>query len=384
MAIDPKRVKEVFLEAAELPDEAARAAYLDKSCGGDAGLRARVEALLRSHDPEGSFLGIPAAVEPDPDHGEAMPFDATPDPEPDPIPEARHDATEDLTALASKEMPAPSVEDLAATIDHPPEQSPEFPHRPVGEGGKRPDSEDALAFLAPAQEAGSLGRLDHFEVLEVVGRGGMGVVLKARDTRLQRVDALKVLAPQLAASATARRRFAREARAAAAVRDDHVVAIHGVHEKGSVPYLVMEYIAGINLDERLKQGGALEVKEVLRIGMQAARGLAAAHAQGLIHRDVKPANILLESGLDRVKLTDFGLARAADDASITQSGVIAGTPMYMSPEQARGEGVDPRSDLFSLGSVLYTLCTGHPAFRAANTMAVLKRVCQDAPRPIRE
>src|SRR5262249_22076414 len=170
MAIDAKRVKEIFLEAAELPDEAARAAYLDKSCGGDAGLRARVEALLRSHDPEGSFLGIPAAVVPDPDHDETMPFDATSDPEPDPIPKdealeflapprAGHDATEDLTALTSKEMPAPSVENLAATIDHPPEQSPELPHRPVGEGGKRSDSEDALAFLAPSGEAGPLGRL---------------------------------------------------------------------------------------------------------------------------------------------------------------------------------------------------------------------------------
>jgi hypothetical protein len=163
-----------------------------------------------------------------------------------------------------------------------------------------------------------------------------------------------------------------------------VVDIHAVYEEGTVPYLVMEFIAGITLDDRVKQSGPLEVKEVLRIGMQAARGLAAAHAQGLIHRDVKPGNILLENGVQRVKITDFGLARAVDDASLTQSGMVAGTPLYMSPEQARGEALDHRSDLFSLGSVLYSLCTGRPAFSAGNAMAVMKRVCEDTARPIRE
>ena len=143
----------------------------------------------------------------------------------------------------------------------------------------------------------------------------------------------------------------------------------------------MQMVAGVSLEERLKQAGPLEVKEILRIGMQTARGLAAAHAQGLVHRDIKPANILLENGVHRVKITDFGLARAVDDASLTQSGVIAGTPLFMSPEQARGDFLDHRSDLFSLGSVLYTLCTGRTPFRAGNTMAVLHRVCEDAPGP---
>jgi len=123
---------------------------------------------------------------------------------------------------------------------------------------------------------------------------------------------------------------------------------------------------------------------VLRIGVQVARGLAAAHAQGLVHRDVKPANILLEKGVDRVMLTDFGLARAIDDASLTRSGVIAGTPQYMSPEQARGEGIDARSDLFSLGSVLYALCTGRPPFRAETSYGILRRVTDDEPRSIRD
>jgi WD40 repeat protein/serine/threonine protein kinase len=245
-------------------------------------------------------------------------------------------------------------------------------------------SDGDLSFLAPSDKPGHIGRLGHYEVLEVVGRGGMGVLLRAFDEKLHRVVAIKALAPQLANSATARQRFSREAHAAAAVVHEHVVAIHAIEDGGPVPYLVMQFVAGMSLEDRIRQAGRLDVKEVLRIGMQTASGLAAAHAQGLVHRDVKPANILLENGVQRVKLTDFGLARAVDDASLTQSGVIAGTPLYMSPEQARGESVDHRSDLFSLGSVLYAMCTGRPPFRATTTMAVLKRVCEEEPRPVRE
>jgi hypothetical protein len=168
------------------------------------------------------------------------------------------------------------------------------------------------------------------------------------------------------------------------VAHEHVVDIHAVEDAGPVPYLVMQYVAGTSLEERLRRGGPLEIKEVLRIGLQTALGLAAAHAQGLVHRDVKPANILLENGVERVKLTDFGLARTVDDVSVTQSGVVAGRPLYMSPEQARGEAVDHRSDLFSLGSVLYAMCTGRPPFRASSLMAVMRRVCEDTPRPVRE
>jgi serine/threonine protein kinase len=146
----------------------------------------------------------------------------------------------------------------------------------------------------------------------------------------------------------------------------------------------MAYVAGRSLQDRLDRDGPLGIKEVLRIGMQAASGLAAAHAQGLVHRDVKPANILLENGVERVRLTDFGLARAVDDASVTQSGVVAGTPQYMAPEQASGGCVDHRADLFSLGSTLYAMCTGHAPFRADSAMAVLRRVCDEQPRPIWE
>jgi serine/threonine protein kinase len=242
----------------------------------------------------------------------------------------------------------------------------------------------SLDFLQPSQKPGHLGRFGEFEILEVVGRGGMGVVMKAHDEKLQRIVAIKAMAPQLATSATARRRFQREAHSAAAVSHDHIVTIHEINEADGLPYIVMQYVGGESLQQRLDRVGPLELTEILRIGMQTASGLAAAHAQGLIHRDIKPANILLENGIARVKITDFGLARAVDDASVTQSGVIAGTPMFMAPEQAAGTPVDHRADLFSLGSVLYALCTGHPPFRATGTMAVLKRVMEDTPRPMRD
>src|SRR5207253_10520083 len=145
----------------------------------------------------------------------------------------------------------------------------------------------------------------------------------------------------------------------------------------------MQYVAGLSLQQRLDRDGPLDLQEILRIGMQTASGLAAAHAQGLVHRDIKPANILLENGVERVKVTDFGLARAFAEASLTQSGVVAGTPQYMSPEQAEGKSIDQPTDLFSLGSVLYAMCTGRAPFRASGTMAVLRRVCDETPTPIR-
>ncbi|MFL5240690.1 MAG: SUMF1/EgtB/PvdO family nonheme iron enzyme [Gemmataceae bacterium] len=277
----------------------------------------------------------------------------------------------------------PSLTQTLSTQEHE-EADPVSPRNTIDtevEPGQGPV--EALAFLTPSPDPKHLGRLDNYAILEVVGQGGMGIVLKAFDEQLHRIVAVKVLAPQLATSASARRRFIREAQAAAAVCHDHVVTIHAVNA-GTVPYLVMQLVAGYSLQDKLEKSGALGLKEILRIGLQTAEGLAAAHKQGLVHRDIKPANILLENGVERVKITDFGLARAVDDASLTQSGVVAGTPQYMSPEQAQGESVDHRSDLFSLGSVLYAMCTGRPPFRASGTMAVLKRVCEETPRPIRE
>ena len=291
--------------------------------------------LLRSHDLAGSFLGKPAAA----------------------LPCADHAATTELDT---------SHAEVGLPLIHSDEES------------------EGLQFLTPSTRPDSLGRIGHYEVLEVLGKGGFGIVFRAFDDKLQRVVAVKVLSAQIATTSPARKRFLREARSSAKIRHESVVQIYAVEEQ-PLPYLVMEFIPGETLQQRLDRTGPLETAEVVQIGRQIVEGLAAAHAQGLIHRDIKPANILIEDGLNlRVRITDFGLARAADDASMTQSGTIAGTPMFMAPEQAHGHALDHRADLFSLGSVLYTMCSGRPPFRANSTVAVLKRVVEDTPRPIRE
>lgn len=243
----------------------------------------------------------------------------------------------------------------------------------------------ARQLLSPPSHPENLGRLGRYEIERLIGAGGMGVVFRAYDTELNRPVAIKVLAPHLACSGPARRRFEREARAAAAVVHHHVVPIHNVETEGELPFLVMHLVAGESLQARIDREGPLEVREILRIGMQVAAGLSAAHSQGLVHRDIKPSNILLESeGVERALITDFGLARAADDASLTRTGFHPGTPQYMSPEQARGYSVNQQSDLFSLGSLLYTLCAGRPPFRAETPLGIMRRISDDAPTPIRE
>jgi|GEM_PF-2684011 uncharacterized protein (TIGR03067 family) len=240
------------------------------------------------------------------------------------------------------------------------------------------------ALLGPTDNPSMLGRIGSYEIIGLLGYGGMGAVFKAHDPGLNRYVAIKILLPHLALSGAARARFRREGQAAAAIIDDCVLPIYVVDEWQGIPYLVMQYTRGVSLQKRIHDRGPLELKEILRIGLQAARGLAAAHAQGLVHRDVKPSNILLDGSVDRAFLTDFGLARAVDDASLTASGIVAGTPQYMSPEQARAESVDHRSDLFSLGSVLYAMCAGHAPFRAESSYAVLRLISDKAPRPLRE
>ena len=319
----------LFAAALERHDPAERQAFLQEACGSDTEMLQRVRDLLQCHDRADHFLAQPA-----------------------------------LTPLAG------SSAELVGSTSHPTTGG-------NGSGG------DVLRLLQPSQRPDSLGRLKHYEVLQVLGQGGFGTVLKVFDEQLHRVVAIKVLAPELAANATSRQRFLREARAAAAVRHENVIDIHAVDE-GPTSFLVMGYISGQTLQQKLDRCGPLPVKEILRIGTQVAAGLAAAHRQGLIHRDVKPSNILLENGVERVKLSDFGLARPTDDAGLTQLGLIAGTPHYMSPEQAEGKQVDQRSDMFSLGSVLYALCTGSPPFRGDSSFAVLRKVCEDTPRPVRE
>ena len=342
------REREIFAAARERPDPGARSAYLDTACDGESVLRERVEVLLRAHDRPDSLLDAPA-----------------------------------LAAAGPGPGTDPHVARAGRRLRRRPRRRPD----PRGVRRRRGAEETAatLAFLAaPARRPDSLGRLGHYEVLEVLGRGGFGVVFRAFDDVLQRVVAVKMLLPSMASTSPARRRFLREARSAAPIQHENVVRIHNTGEE-PLPYLVMEFVRGETLQQRLERTGPLEVAEVLRTGRQLAAGLAAAHAQGLIHRDIKPANILIEAApLECVKITDFGLARAADDASLTRSGVVAGTPMYMAPEQAKSDALDHRADLFSLGSVLYEMLTGRPPFRAETVLGVLKRVADDSPRPIRD
>ena len=265
------------------------------------------------------------------------------------------------------------------------------PKAPAGDDYADDDFDDEVAsppisldFLTPTDDLHSLGRVGTYEVMGVVGRGGTGIVVKAFDGALDRFVAIKVLSPNLAARAAARRRFARESQAAAAVVHEHVVPIHAVSEHQGLPYIVMQYVAGRSLQQRLDERGPLPLAEILRIGLQTASGLAAAHAQGLVHRDVKPANILLENGVERVLVTDFGLARTMDDASLTCSGVIAGTPQYMAPRASpRRRGrlshrpLQPRQRVVRAGD-------GPLPISRETTMGVLHRICRESPRPIQE
>src|SRR5262245_45053932 len=248
----------------------------------------------------------------------------------------------------------------------------------------RPRGAPVLDFLDPPEDGSHLGSLAHFNIQRLVGRGGMGMVLQAVDTYLERDVAIKVLDPEVAGDELARKRFCREARAAASISHENVVAVHAVeHEEGKdLPFLVMELISGESLEKKIERQGRLSLKEIVGIGRQTAAGLAAAHEKGLIHRDIKPANILLEQSGQRVKLTDFGLARAAEDVRLTRTGLVAGTPLYMSPEQASGDELDARSDLFSLGVVLYELAAGEPPFYGKTPLAVLKRVTEEQPVPL--
>jgi WD40 repeat protein len=240
--------------------------------------------------------------------------------------------------------------------------------------------------LAPPQQPDEIGRLGTYRVLEVLGSGGMGVVLRAEDVRLKRQVALKVMKPEAAVKAGARERFLREAQAAAALEHENIVTVYQVGEEGGVPFLAMQWLKGLSLEERLKQAPPLSVSEVLRLGGQIARGLAAAHERGLVHRDIKPANLWLESEHGgRIRILDFGLARPiADEAHLTANGALLGTPAYMAPEQARGGPVDHRCDLFSLGVVLYRMATGQLPFRGEHALALLSALALDTPAPPRQ
>lgn len=246
------------------------------------------------------------------------------------------------------------------------------------------EEEDFTDFLRRIcrPSATCLGQIGPYEIVARIGRGGMGAVVKARDTRLDRYVAIKFLRPEYTRDISFVDRFLREARTAAAINHPNVVTVHSVEEIGDTPYLVMEFVDGESLQSRMKRVGLLPVDQVARIGSQIAAGLGAAHDRKVVHRDIKPENILLVNGTDQVKITDFGLAQADGAIRLTRSGVLLGTPKYMSPEQARGETLDHRTDLFSLGSVLYVMAAGQPPFNKKRQSELIKDVAEANVPPI--
>lgn len=341
----------LFGQLVEIADPGQRVRFLRQVCTGDALLKSRLEGLLDAADRMGSFLEAPVL-----DHRRC--------PRATTLTDAPHPTT-------SYGAPAEAKEDTML-----------FPEPAMTNHDRVIDT--LKPYLEPSDRPESMGRLGHYEILQVIGQGAFGIVLKAHDTRLERPVAIKVLLPALASTSPPRKRFLREARTAGSIRHENVIGIHSVDEL-PLPFLVMEFVDGIDLQAYLDDCGPLSADLVAPIGLQVLAGLAAAHQANIIHRDLKPSNLLMVRGTPlRIRITDFGLARTVDDASKTQTGLIAGTPLYMSPEQAQGQTLAPSSDLFSVASVLYTLITGRPPFRASTALGVMKRVCEDTPRPILE
>jgi serine/threonine protein kinase len=239
--------------------------------------------------------------------------------------------------------------------------------------------------------------ISHYRILEKLGEGGMGVVYKARDSRLERFVALKILPTDRMADPERKRRFVQEARAASSLNHPHIVTIHDIDEAEGVHFIAMEYVDGQTLDQRIPRHG-MRLNEALKVALEMADALAAAHQAGIIHRDLKPANIMVnEKGV--TKILDFGLAKLAESSDSsspdaktirlgsdlqTEEGSILGTTAYMSPEQAEGKKLDARSDIFSFGSVLYEMVTGQRAFQGDSKMSTLAAILNKDPKPVKE
>ncbi len=257
----------------------------------------------------------------------------------------------------------------------------------VSIGRRRGRNSSAFTSRTPNQPA----TIGGFRVIRVLGRGGMGVVYLADDPNAHREVAIKVMKPEYAANPAARGRFLREARSASAIEHDNVVPVYQVDQDGDIPYLVMPALKGETLEDRLTREPLPSFELIFKIGREIAEGLAAAHAKGLVHRDVKPANAWLDGDpaspdlkaqVRRAKVLDFGLARAVDGTdSVSVTGSVVGTPAYMAPEQAAGRGVDARADLFSLGTMLYRMVAGRPAFAGPSVSAVLTAIATHTPSP---
>lgn len=231
---------------------------------------------------------------------------------------------------------------------------------------------------------GSLGQIGPYHLTEIIGRGGMGIVFRSRDLSLDRPVAVKVLSPGLLADATARDRFLREARAVAAINHPGIVGIYEVVSETELPYFAMEFVDGRSLESLLSSGRSFSAGEVTKIGYNVANALVAAHGAGLIHRDIKPANILVESRTGRVRLMDFGLARQSTGSDLTASGALLGTPSYMAPETIAEQPQDERTDLFSLGGVMYHLLTGRLSFEASTVIGTIQAISKGEYIPVQQ
>ncbi len=235
----------------------------------------------------------------------------------------------------------------------------------------------------------------HYQIIETLGRGGMGVVYKARDTHLDRFVAIKVLPPEKVADPERKLRFVQEAKAASALNHPNIIHLYDIAEADGVQFIAMEYVAGETIEQMIRRKG-LRLNEALKYSIQMADALAKAHSAGIIHRDLKPANIMV-TGDGLVKVLDFGLAKLAETATSefgetatvralqgphTEEGTVVGTTAYMAPEQAEGKKMDARSDVFSFGSVLYEMVTGRRAFHGDSKMSTLSAIIKDDPRSV--
>ncbi|HVN79592.1 MAG TPA: protein kinase, partial [Terriglobia bacterium] len=256
---------------------------------------------------------------------------------------------------------------------------------------EQPAVEVAAKMIARENPRSLLGhQLGSYQVLSLLGAGGMGVVYKARDTRLNRSVAVKVLPPDQLSDPERKRRFIQEARAASALNHPNIITLHDIGSESGVDFVVMEYVAGKTLDQRIPRKG-MRLDEMLKLAIQMADALAAAHRAGIVHRDLKPGNVMVtEEG--HVKVLDFGLAKLTEVErgegetrtleSLTEQGMIIGTVSYMSPEQAEGKQVDARSDIFSFGAVLYEMVSGQKAFEGDSKMSTLAALLKQEPTPV--
>jgi len=256
---------------------------------------------------------------------------------------------------------------------------------------EKPAMEVAAKMMADEKPESLIGQqIGSYEILSLLGAGGMGVVYQARDTRLKRSVAIKVLPADKVSDPERKRRFIQEARAASALNHPNIITIYDIGSESGIDFIVMEYVAGETLDQRIPRKG-MRLNEVFKLAIQMADALAKAHSAGIVHRDLKPTNVMVtEEGL--VKVLDFGVAKLTEASESdkggtrttqlqTEEGTIVGTVSYMSPEQAQGKKVDVRSDIFSFGAVLYEMVTGQRAFAGETSLAIMTAILREEPKP---